>query len=227
MRTGAIIVAAGSGERLGAGTPKALVQVAGLPLIAWSARAIGGAPSVDAVVIVAPPGSEPEMAAAIGAGEHVVVPGGSSRQHSVAAGIAALPGDIEAILVHDAARPLVTSEMVEQLIHALGAADGVISATPVADTLKRARPDGTIAGTVDRAALWGAQTPQVFHADVIRAVFADADGAELDSATDCAGMAERRGIRIALIDPGAPNLKVTTPADLRLVEVLLGPGRIA
>lgn len=229
MRAGAIIVAAGSGERLGAGMPKAFVRVAGLPLVAWSVRALEAAPSVGPVVVVAPPGAEREMAAAIGRGAqvHAVVPGGSSRQRSVAAGIAALPGDLDAIAVHDAARPLVTPRMVERLVRGLSSADGVIAAAPVADTLKRARPDGTVGATVNRAGLWGAQTPQVFRAATIRSVFAQADDAELDSATDCAGMAERRGIPIALVDPESPNLKVTTPADLRLVEVLLGSGRIA
>ena len=90
MRAGAIIVAAGSGERLGAGMPKAFVRVAGLPLVSWSMRALDAAPSVGPVVIVAPPGAEREMAAAIGSGTyaHAIVPGGSSRQRSVAAGIA-------------------------------------------------------------------------------------------------------------------------------------------
>lgn len=228
MRAGAIIVAAGSGERLGAGMPKAFVRVAGLPLVAWSMRALDDAPSVGPVVIVAPPGAEREMAAAIGSGTraHAIVPGGSSRQRSVAAGIAALPDDVDAIAVHDAARPLITPLMVERLIRGLSSADGVIAAAPVPDTLKRATPDGTVDATVDRAGLWGAQTPQVFRAPAIRAVFAAADDAELDSATDCARMAERRGMTIALIDLEAPNLKVTTRADLRLAEVLLGSGRI-
>jgi len=229
VRTGAIIVAAGSGERLGAGIPKALVPVAGLPLVVWSVRALDAAASVGPVVIVAPPGAEREIAVAIGAGieVHAVVPGGSTRQRSVAAGIAALPADVDAIAVHDAARPLITPGLVERLIRGLSAADGVIAATRVTDTLKRANPDGTIGATVDRAGLWSAQTPQVFRAEAIRSVFALADDAELDSATDCAGMAERRGMPIALVDPEAPNLKVTTATDLRLAEVLLGSGRIA
>ena len=201
MRTGAVIVAAGSGDRLGAGVPKAFVRAAGLPLVTWSVRAFEDARDVTAIVIVCPPGQEREMSAAIGTHGmvHAIVPGGSSRQRSVAAGIAALPHDVGAILVHDAD----------------------------ADTLKRADAQGNVDATVDRAGLWGAQTPQVFRAHVIRSVFASADDAELDSATDCAGMAERRGIGVAMLDPGAPNMKVTTQADLRLVEVLLGSGRIA
>jgi 2-C-methyl-D-erythritol 4-phosphate cytidylyltransferase len=113
------------------------------------------------------------------------------------------------------------------LVSRLRLHDAIIAAAPVADTLKRADAQGNVDATVDRAGLWGAQTPQVFRAHVIRSVFATADDAELDSATDCAGMAERRGIGVAMLDPGAPNMKVTTQADLRLVEVLLGSGRIA
>ncbi len=229
MRTGVIIVAAGSGERLGAGVPKALVPVAGWPLVAWSVRAVQAATGVSAIVIACPPGLEAQMAAALGSGPPVqaIVPGGSSRQRSVANGIAALPGDVEAILVHDAARPLITPDLVDRLTAGLASSDAVIAAAPVADTLKRAGTDGRVQATLERSGIWGAQTPQVFRAGVLRAVFAEADEDELDAATDCAGMAERRGIGVALLDPGTPNFKVTTPADLRLAEVLLGAVHIA
>ncbi len=228
MTTGAIIVAAGSGERLGARVPKALVRAAGLPLVTWSVRALEHAGDVGPIVIACPPGMELEMAAAVGtqAALHAIVPGGSSRQRSVAAGIAALPDDVDVILVHDAARPLITASLVNRLIARARTEGAVIAAAPVADTLKRAHADGRVDATVDRSGLWGAQTPQVFRADLIRGVFAEADAGELDSATDCAGMAERRGIPVTLVDCGTPNMKVTTPADLALVEVLLGSGRI-
>jgi len=228
VRTGAIVVAAGSGERLGADVPKALVRVAGRPMVAWSVRALARASDIAAVVVTCPPGREREMAAALGDGVpvHAIVPGGSSRQRSVAAGIAALPGDVEAILVHDAARPLLTPALVDRLTARVTDDSGVIAAAPIADTLKRAGAGDVVDATVDRAGLWGAQTPQVFGARVLRAVFADAGDAELDAATDCAGMAERRGVPVRMLDPGAPNLKITTPADLRLAEVLLGAGRI-
>lgn len=229
MRAAAIIVAAGSGDRLGAGLPKALVPVAGLPMVAWSARALAASPEVECIVIACPPGGEAAMAAAVAghADVHAIVPGGSSRQRSVAAALAAVPQDVEAILVHDAARPLITPRLVSGLIARLPSSPAVIAAAPVADTLKRADDAGAVEATVDRAGLWGAQTPQAFQAQTLRGVFADADGAELDSATDCAGMAERRGVPVLLHDPDAPNLKVTTQADLRLAEVLLGTGRIA
>lgn len=228
MRTAAIIVAAGSGDRLGAGMPKALVRVAGLPMVTWSARAFDEAPDVECIVIACPPGGEDDMADAVAGHAHVhaIVAGGSSRQRSVAAALAAVPDDVEAILVHDAARPLITPALVTRMVARLRGTPAVIAAAPVADTLKRSDARGNVEATVDRAGLWGAQTPQAFRAGVIRGVFADAAGDELDSATDCAGMAERRGVEVLLHDPGAPNFKVTTPADLRLAEVLLGTGRI-
>ncbi len=229
MRTGAVIVAAGSGERLGADVPKALVRVAGLPMVTWSARALDESPDITAIVITCPPGMEDDMDEAVAGHARVdaIVPGGATRQRSVAAGIAALPADIDAILVHDAARPLLSPGLVSLLVSRLAAADAVIAASPVPDTLKRSDDQGHVTATVDRSGLWGAQTPQVFRADALRDVFAGAGDDELDSSTDCAGMAERRGISVLMIDPGVPNPKVTTQADLRLVEVLLGSGRIA
>ncbi len=229
MGAGAIIVAAGSGERLGTGLPKALVRAAGRPLVAWCAIALSAARGVDALVIVSPPGEEKAIAAAIGdlVRVHAIVPGGTTRQRSVAAGIAALPTDVDAILVHDAARPLVTPAMVESVLAGLAFHDGAIAAAPVTDTLKREGADGMIDRTIDRVGLWRAQTPQAFRADVIRGMFDEADPIELDTATDCAGMAERRGVMVALVNPHSPNLKVTVPADLALVEVLLAGSRIA
>jgi 2-C-methyl-D-erythritol 4-phosphate cytidylyltransferase len=134
---------------------------------------------------------------------------------------------VDAILVHDAARPLVTPAMVECVLAELAVHDGAIAAAPVADTLKREGAGGMIAETIDRVGLWGAQTPQAFRAEVIRRMFAEADPIEMDTATDCAGMAERRGVRVALVNPQSPNPKVTVPADLALVEALLGGLRIA
>ena len=229
MRAGAVIVAAGSGERLGAGGPKALMRVAGLPLVTWSVRALEEAPEVEAIVIACPPGMERETAAAVGthAQVHAIVPGSTSRQRSVARGLAALPGDLDAILVHDAARPLITPHVVSRLVARLAAEEAVIAAAPVPDTLKRADGQLHVEHTVDRTGLWGAQTPQAFRAPTLLGIFGDAGPEELDSATDCAGMAERRGVRVLLMDPGIPNPKVTTQADLRLVEALLGAGRIA
>jgi len=226
-----VIAAAGSGERLGAGGPKAFVPVAGRPLIEWSLAAFRGCDCVEAVVVAAPPGLECEL------GDDVrVVEGGATRAESVANALAAV--GTEVVAIHDAARPLVTPALVEALVGVLGAnpeASAVIPAAPVADTIKRAAPaDRTktastceeqadavlVQGTEDRSTLWAAQTPQVFRVDALRAALA-VDAAARDAATDEAMLVEAAGGTV-LIHPGGPeNLKITTPHDLRVAELLL------
>ena len=221
----ALIAAAGSGERLGAGGPKALVLAAGRPLIAWSVEAFATAPSVGAAVVAAPPGFEAEIESATraAAGERLaiaVVTGGDSRAESVARALAAV--DAELLAVHDAARPLVTPELIEAMIARLRGepgADGVIAAQAVTDTIKRAAGDGAVAATEPREGLWRAQTPQLFRAELLRAAHARAGDAA--TATDDSMLVELAGGRV-LIEPAPPeNLKVTTPADLRFAESLL------
>lgn len=221
MSIHAILVAAGVGVRMGAETPKALLPLAGRPMVAWSLDALSRAPGVVGIVVMAPPGHEDEMAAAVG-GDHVtVVTGGSTRSRSVAGGLRTLPPSTERVLVHDAARPLVTPGLVARLLDALNGADGAIAAAPLADTVKREASGAIIAETVDRRGLWGAQTPQAFHRHVLVDAFDTADDDALDRATDCAWLVERKGGRVRLVDPGAPNMKVTTPSDLLVAEALL------
>lgn len=219
----ALIAAAGSGERLGAGGPKALVPAAGRPLVAWSIDAFAAVERIGVAVIAAPPGREAEVrAAALDAGagrlDVLVVAGGATRADSVAAALA--EADAELIAVHDAARPLLEPGLVEALISRLEAepeAAGVIAAEPVTDTIKRAGADHVITATEPRGGLWRAQTPQLFRAPALRAAH---EGAS-EAATDDAMLVEKAGGRV-LIEPGPPqNLKVTTPADLRFAELLL------
>ena len=228
-----MIAAAGSGERLGAGGPKAFVLLAGRPLIEWSLEAFRGCGSVQAVVVAAPPGLECEL------GDGVrVVDGGATRAASVANALAAV--ETEVVAIHDAARPLVTAALVEALVGALAAspeAAAVIPAAAVTDTIKRTAPldrsspafateEGenaglAVEGTEDRSTLWAAQTPQVFRTAALRAALA-VDDAVRDAATDEAMLIEAAG-GIVLIHPsGSENLKVTTPHDLRFAELLLG-----
>jgi 2-C-methyl-D-erythritol 4-phosphate cytidylyltransferase len=229
--TYAIVVAAGSGVRMGSKMPKALLPLGPRPLVAWSVLALAACKGIHGIVVAAPAGDETPMRMAIGeaGGEGmVVVSGGTTRQRSVKAALAEVPQDAQHILVHDAARPLLTSELIEALIAALDGAEGAIAASPVADTLKRAGEGAVIAETVDRAELWQAQTPQVFHADVLRLAFATATDEILDTATDCASMVESLGGRVRLVHAAMPNLKVTTRADLILAEQLLrAAGRLA
>ena len=198
----------------------------GRPLVAWSLIALAECDLVDGIVLAAPPGQETTMRMAIGdaGGEGlVVVSGGSTRQRSVAAALAAVPDDATEILVHDAARPLITPQLVETVLEGLLDVEGAIAAAPLADTLKRGDRDQIIQGTLDRTGLWQAQTPQAFHAEVLRRAFELADEETLETATDCASMVEALGGRVRLVAWGSPNLKVTTPADLEQAETLLLP----
>ena len=223
----AIIAAAGSGERLRAGGPKALVELAGEAMLSWSLRAFAVAGSIDAVVVAAPPGREDEVAELAG-GEGPaakVVAGGETRALSVANALAALAEAGEPpdglVAIHDAARPLVTPELIDRTVAALGqdaGAAGVIAAERVADTLKKEAAAGVIAATVSREGLWAAQTPQVFRIAALRDVVGEEAAA---AATDEAMLIEREGWTVLLNETGQPNLKVTTPADLELAELIL------
>jgi len=209
--------------RTGDGLGKALAEIAGAPLVSWSLRAIGRCRRVGGVVVAAPPSHVDEVQAAVPPGLGIpveVVAGGSSRQRSVRAALEAVPPDAARIAVHDAARPLVTAAVFDAVFAALDTAPGAVIASPVADTLKQADAAGRISATVPRAGLWRAETPQAFHAGVLREVVASADEAELDAATDDASLAEARGVEVVLVDPGTLNLKVTLPADAVLVAAL-------
>jgi 2-C-methyl-D-erythritol 4-phosphate cytidylyltransferase len=224
-----VIAAAGSGERLGAGGPKAFVPVAGRPMIEWSIEAFRACERVHSIVVAAPPGHVGDL------GDHdlTVVPGGATRAESVANALEAV--GTEYIAIHDAARPLLTPELVEDLVADLDAdekAAAVIAAAPVNDTIKRAgessRQKGpseeqnrqlTIEATEDRSRLWRAQTPQVFRTDRLREALAAAERPE--EATDESMLVEAGGGTVLIHPVAEQNLKVTTHLDLRVAELLL------
>jgi 2-C-methyl-D-erythritol 4-phosphate cytidylyltransferase len=216
--TWALIAAAGSGERLGIDRPKAFVGLGGRPLLAECLDRLERCELVDAIVVAAPVGwEEPSilLAEELAASKVVsCVTGGATRAESVAAALAEVPEGALVVLVHDAARPLVDNPVIERVLTPLGEGfDGAVPALPVDDTLKRVRA-GLVAETVDRADLVAAQTPQAFLAQALRRAF----GSGLEGATDCAALVERAGGRVAVVD-GDPRLrKVTTAADLALVE---------
>jgi 2-C-methyl-D-erythritol 4-phosphate cytidylyltransferase len=211
-----VIAAAGTGERLGAGGPKAFVELAGRPMLEWSLDAFRGASSIDEIVIAAPPDDQ-QRAAEQGV---VAVAGGAHRSESVANALALCGGEI--VVVHDAARPLVTPGLIDAVVEELAAeedAAGVIAATPVTDTIKQAGDGDRVERTLDRSGLWAVQTPQAFRAGALREALSDLDS--LSEASDDAMLVERRGGRI-LIHPTSPdNIKVTTPFDLRVAELIL------
>jgi 2-C-methyl-D-erythritol 4-phosphate cytidylyltransferase len=215
----ALIVAAGSGERLGAGRPKALVELAGRPMLDWSLRALAATPEIEQVVVALPVGAGlPEVS-----GERVIgVEGGATRSESVRCALeVAQEGD--PVLVHDAARPLLTPGIVAHVLAALAAdvdADAAIAAAPVTDTIKRVADHGGVLETLDRSSLWAVQTPQVFRRDALeRALAQPAD--VLGEATDDAWLIERSGGRVVVASVSAENLKVTTPLDLEIAGELL------
>jgi 2-C-methyl-D-erythritol 4-phosphate cytidylyltransferase len=229
--TVALIVAAGRGERLGGDGPKALVPLAGRPLLQWSVDALRSVSSIERIVVALPPGvSAP--AGTIG------VPGGAARSESVRLALAAAgPGD--PVLVHDAARPLLTGELAERAIAAVLAkgVDAAIAAAPVTDTIKRVAEskeeegrvrvrDAAVVETLDRSTLWAVQTPQVFRRAALERAL-DVPDEVLAQATDDAWLVERAGGRVVVVEAPRENLKVTTPLDLALAELLIARSSFA
>lgn len=207
VRTAAIVVAAGGGERFGA--PKQFLSAGDARLVDRAVAAAAAA--CDEVVVVLPEGREWD-----GAAVAAVVPGASTRSGSVRAGLAAVTADVEIAVVHDAARPLATPELFELVIEAVRAgADAAVPAWPVADTLKHVEGDRVV-GTVDREGLVAVQTPQAFRVAALRA--AHAEGGE---ATDDAALVEADGGVVVVVVGDPWNIKVTNVADIAVVEALL------
>ena len=211
----ALLVAAGSGERLGADRAKAFVVLAGRPMLEWSVAALRAA-GIGDIVIALPPGeAAPE-------GCHGVA-GGATRSDSVRRALRAAPAG-EDVVVHDAARPLVRPEHFTRALAALAEADAAIVAARVPDTVKEAGEDRLVTATLDRARLWAIQTPQAFRRAALERAL-DVDDATLAQATDDAWLVERAGGRVRIVDSTPENFKVTTPHDLRVAELLLGERR--
>ena len=218
----ALIVAAGRGERLGSGRPKALVKLAGRPMLEWSVLALRSVAAVERIVVALPAN---ELACAP-AGT-VAVAGGSVRSQSVREALRACDGG-DPVIVHDAARPLAGPELFQRALAELerSGADAVIAAAPVSDTIKETGDDDrTVRRTLDRRRLWAIQTPQVFRRDALERAFAQASVEDLAAATDDAWLVERGGGLVRVTTAGPENIKVTTPIDLRLAELLLAEYR--
>jgi 2-C-methyl-D-erythritol 4-phosphate cytidylyltransferase len=228
-----VIAAAGSGQRLRAGGPKAFVALGGEPLIAHALRAAAAATPIGTLIVAAPPGEEERTrrccAAALGEREVAVLAGGRTRAESVAAALAEVESEL--VLVHDAARPLAAPALFEAIVARLEAerdADAVIAATPILDTVKRAGAGGgrpRVAATEPREELWAAQTPQGFRTRALREATASLGAGQVTAATDEARLIELAGGTVLIEPAPAENLKVTTPADLRIAEALLAAGQ--
>jgi 2-C-methyl-D-erythritol 4-phosphate cytidylyltransferase len=214
----ALLVAAGSGKRLGEERPKAFVRLGELPLLAEPLRRLDESSWIDAIVVVAPAGwEEPAilLAEELSATKVVAsVTGGATRAESVRAALAEVPEDALVVLVHDAARPLVSDAVIERVLAPLSEGwDGVVPGLRLADTVKRVERDAVVE-TVDREGLVCVQTPQAFLAPTLRAAYAG----DLGGATDCASLVEAQGGRIRWVEGDRRLLKATTPDDLELLS---------
>ena len=212
----ALVVAAGRGERLGSGGPKAFVALAGRPMLDWSIDALRQVAAVEQIVVALPEGFEAPQGT-------IGVVGGAARSQSVLNALAAADPRAEVVVVHDAARPLVSAELIEACIAALdqdGRWDGAIAAAPVKDTVKRSADGVGVLETPARSELWAVQTPQVFRREALESALARSE-AELAAASDDAMLVEADGGRVRLVHCESENFKVTTAADLALAEQLL------
>jgi len=216
----ALIVAAGRGSRFGGNLPKQYTMLAGQPILVRTVEAFLSHPDVDWVRVVIHPNDEELYRAAVGSLQLLPpTPGGTSRQESVLLGLESLESLApETVLIHDAARPFVNSDMISRVLEGLRTAHGAIPAVAVRDTLKRGEPDGRIAGTVDRSTLWQAQTPQGFCYLKILNAHRRLAGSEL---TDDAAVGEHADLNIILVDGDENNFKVTAMNDLARAETML------
>ncbi len=228
-----VIVAAGSGSRLGADGPKAFVEVEGTALLTHAVCRAVASVDIAYLVVVAPPHHLTEAAGCVAAGiagvagpvvdglVTAVVPGGPERGDSVMAGLAVLPADIEVVLVHDAARALAPAALFDAVVAAVrGGHPAVVPGLPVVDTIKEVDEAGVVRATPVRARLRAVQTPQGFD----RAVLDRAHAAAADQATDDAALVERLGLPVLVIPGDLLAHKITTPADLGLAALLLRRG---
>ncbi len=201
------------------GARKPFLMLAGEPVLVHALRPFLVEPRVVAVAVAlaeADAGAPPRWLTALDPRVRVVE-GGATRAESVRRALDALPDDVDALAVHDAARPLVTPDVVARCIDIALAGEGAIAGCPAVDTMKEVDPDRLVTGTPDRARLWHAQTPQVFPSAALRRAYAD----DLEGATDDAFLVARLGLPLRMVDAGPSNLKVTRPEDLPMAEAAL------
>lgn len=225
MTVAAVVPAAGRGERLGPGAPKALRPLLGTPMLVHAVRGLLDARLVDLVVVAAPPGGEAEVSAVLASydlgKEVLIVSGGATRQESVRLALESLPASVDIVLVHDAARPLAPSELADAVVQRVrSGAVAVVPGLPVTDTVKRVGDDGVVTETLRRSELVAVQTPQGFTRELLAKAH---DAALIDGyeASDDAGLAERVGAVVAVVTGSAEAFKVTRPTDLVFAEALL------
>lgn len=223
MRVFAIIAAAGSGERFGRPGGKQLAPLAGSTVLEHAVRAVAACERIEGIVVVTRQEDVPVVSELLCCVPKVsrVVEGGETRQASVRNGLAAIPADADAVIVHDGARPLVTVDAVDAVLDALDAdVDAAIIGHPSVDTVKSVGPDGIVLKTEDRERLWLVQTPQAFRVGALRSAL---DRAEAHGfvGTDDSALVEAAGGRVRVVRGSRDNIKVTVPEDLAVAEALL------
>jgi 2-C-methyl-D-erythritol 4-phosphate cytidylyltransferase/2-C-methyl-D-erythritol 2,4-cyclodiphosphate synthase len=217
--TVAIILAAGAGERMGRGEPKAFISISGTSMLGLAAGATARCPRVDSIVVAAPAGMEDRAQQAVGV-KVTAVAGGRSRQESVALALEVVPWDAKRVVCHDAARPFATPDLFTRVLGALSESEGAVPIVPVTDTVKRVGDDMVVA-TEPRERLGLAQTPQAFRADALRDAHerAEKEGVEF---TDDAALVEWAGYTVRAVPGEVENIKITNPMDLARAELLYG-----
>jgi len=220
--TTAIIVAAGKSERMGAGTDKAFLSLVNKPVVAWSLLAFERTPEIDRIVLVV---RKDQLVASKAVCQmfgisklQTIVAGGAKRQESVQAGLAACDIDTRYVVIHDGARPLVTSAMVSEVVQAVRRAPAVTVGRPVTDTIKLCEKATTVTKTIPRDKLWAVQTPQAFQVRELRAAYAKLGKGDVTD--DCAAI-EAAGGSVKIIPNLKPNFKITTVEDLQVAGALL------
>ena len=218
MSTVAVVPAAGSGERLAAGAPKAFVNLGGRPMLEYALDGLRNSGVVDSVVVAVPP-KRTDQAKLVFGGDAIIVAGGADRTESVRLALAAI-GDAEFVLVHDAARALTPSSLIVRVVAALQAGHpAVVPGLPVSDTIKAVDANGVVLGTPERSGLRAVQTPQGFQTEVLRRAY---ERAAAGGFTDDASLVESIGTPVQMVEGDPLAFKITTPNDLLLAEALLG-----
>lgn len=219
-RCGAVIVAAGSASRMG-GIDKVMAPLGGIPMVARTVAAFQGCDAIAEIVIVTRPDLIRPISALCAGMDKVraVVAGGSSRQESVGLGLNALSKNVELAAIHDGARPLITEAVIDRTVRAANSYGAAAPAVPVKDTIKVV-VGGLVEKTPERATLQGVQTPQVFDFDLLRGALKKAQEENAAVTDDCSAV-ERLGMKVKIVEGDERNLKVTTPMDLKIAEMLL------
>ena len=220
----AIIVAAGKSERMGNGVDKAFLSLGPKPVLAYSLMAFEASQSVDAIVLVV---RKEQLEAARSVARlygisklSAIVKGGTRRQDSVANGLAAMDPDTSVVVVHDAARPLVKADLVDETVRAAQRYGAAVAASKMIDTVKFVEKASTVDHTIDRSKLWAAQTPQAFKAPLLKRAY-DQAAASKAAFTDDASAVEALGEPVRIVEWTRPNFKITTAADLPAAKALL------